>query len=265
MKYPVDYCVIALNEIKPFIKLQFETLTKPNPSINALGNEEFGSFASFHIVDKETNDGTIEYCRNAIPDIQIHSLDYYHVQNRTNIQQPSFWQWDMAYSMHYAIENCGDSEWTFLTHPDIVYWNPKQFFEGLWKLATDDVGVIWDGGSALIRRKAFFQSHMGFWPLLNTQCRVAPNGFGYLVNDRDVRFLGTPIIIMGIEAGELFRMEMSLLGWSVLFMPYSISKLKEHTGGSTMHDINMDNPNDRNLWNSKMALVHSRLEGYGGI
>jgi len=263
MKYPFDYCIIAINEVKPFVKLQLESLVKPNPRFNIAGGCSYKDFASFHIVDKGTKDGVVDYCKKTIPSIVIHELDYYSPQNKNCSVRDSFWQWDLAYSIQHAIENCGTSDWILIMHPDIVYWDSKKYFDGLWGMTGNDVGQVWEGGVILTNREAYYQSHLGFWPLFESTIYTnKETNAKYLIHNRDERKQEDSLRIQGIEAGELFLIELLLLGWRTPIVPYKISRNKEHTAQSTGHDIG---PAQAELWNNKINLLKERLAYYGGV
>jgi hypothetical protein len=252
----IDYCVIVINEVKSFVQLQFDSLVKEMPEV-------FTTFKSFHIVNKNTQDGVIDYCKDKIPSVVIHELDYYTVQGRTGTGIGSDWQWDWAYSYQYAVENCGDSEWILLCHPDIVYGDPRMFFEALFKLMGLDVGVIWNVGFLLIRREAYHQSHFGFWPLFGTVCsfNVADKNNGQLLHLRDERrtLFGDVVSITGIEAGHIFFAELQSLGWKSVSIPHELRCFFGHFSGCTEHDRDRSSSEDCRLWNEKTNLVKTYL------
>ncbi len=260
--YPIDYCVIVINEVKPFVQLQFESLIKYIP-----GNKPFDLFKSFHIIDKETKDGVIDYCRKRIPFVNIHPLDHYIPETR-KIDLGSVWQWDFAYSYQYAVENCGDSDWILICHPDIWYLNPKAFFEELYGLITFDVGVLWNVGFFLVRREAYYQSHLGFWPLFGAVCNFNDsdrnNGLLTYIYDERRKIYKNTVNIMGLEALDLFFIEMQTLGWKSVLLPYKLRDYFDHASGSTRHDRD-DSLEGQKLWDEKLKLVRSHLTQYGVI
>jgi hypothetical protein len=258
--YPADYCVVVINEVKSFVQLQFESLVRDMP-------EAFNLFKSFHIVDKNTKDGVIDYCKNRIPLVNIHKLDYYVPESRTGKAIGSDWQWDFAYSYQYAAENCGDSEWILICHPDIMYMNPKAFFEGLFELISPDIGVLWNVGFLLIRRKAYDQCHIGFWPLFGTVCcfNNADRNNSYLLHIHDERrsLFGEVLSITGLEATDLFFIELQSLGWRSVVIPHRLRDYFDHFSQSTKHEINMSDPLCNKMWEEKVNLVKRYLANYG--
>jgi hypothetical protein len=258
--YPADYCVIVINEVKPFVQLQFESLIKGMPEV-------FTSFKSFHIVDKDTKDGVIDYCKNRIPSVNIHKLDYYTPQNRTGKAIGSDWQWDFAYSYQYAVEHCGASEWILICHPDIMYTNPKAFFEGLFGLISPDVGALWNVGFLLIRRKAYDQCHIGLWPLFGLVCSFnngdRNNGQLLHVYDERKKLYSDKVNIVGLEANDLFFIELQSLNWRSVLIPHRLRDYFDHFSGSTEHDRDHSSM-DNKMWVEKMALIKSYLTRYGG-
>ncbi|MFA5397455.1 MAG: hypothetical protein WC346_15710 [Methanogenium sp.] len=254
--YPIDYCVIILKDIRPFVELHFRSFRT---------KKGFDSFSSFHIVNKDTKDGAVEFCKGFIPSVHIHNLDFYHPENRLGNVVNSDWQWDLAYSYNYAIENCGNSEWILIIHPDTLFHDSNAFFEGLWNMITPSVGAIWDGGTVLLRRKAYEQCHFGLWPLFGVVfAKYKGNDNGLIMSMKDSRAKNGQFEkfhpIEGIEAWEICAMELQLLEWDVITIPYEIASYKEHTAHCTGHDI--EDLSKSKVYQDKMKLVHSRLKGY---
>lgn len=252
----IDYCVIVFGDIKPFVELHFRSFIKEGGS--------FGQFSSFHVVDKETKDGTMDFCKKFIPSVNIHPLGFYYPKNRTGQAVSSSWQWDLAFSYDYAISNCGTSEWIYIVHPDTVYFNTGAFFEGIIKMVTPEVGAIYDGGTLLLRKYVYKQLHLGLWPLFGVVFYEKPEQpeYGYLRGylDKTIPKDAKVWNIQGLEAWELCWIELQLLGWSTLVIPYEISQHKEHTGHCTGHDI--DDLTQSKIYQDKWKLVNNRLKGY---
>jgi len=252
LKYPVDYCVIVLGDIQPFVELHFESLLK---------TMDFGCFESLNIVDKETKDGSIQYIEETQPDANIYPLGFFRPRTYNNIGIGSAWQWDMAYSWQHAVENCGDSEWVLLIHPDVVFWNAKIYFEEMWKLVTESTAIVYDGNSLLIRREAYAQSFLKFWPLMGTCYQKTTKDYiqeGKIlpVNKQNAGSL----VIEGIEICELIYVELSYFGWEVTVVPDTVSLHKGHLCQCTKHDLDLNDPVHEKLWDKKMAVLQSHLE-----
>lgn len=259
--YPIDYCTILFGNIKPWIELHLKSIRKELP---------LNSFASFNIIDKETKDGSVEFCKNFYPDILVHSLDFYKVGSRTEKSIGSAWQWDQAYGYKYAVENCGEQPWVFIAHPDVNYLNSKRFFEGIWKIAQlEEVGCVWCGATCLIRRKAYDQSLFKFWPLFGVVFRPEPDinkpdrkGLGYVVSNRDDRLKKSEklLTVLGFEMFELFRIELEGLNWKCMFMPDELYHMREHLCQSSGHDINFNDEKERKVWEKKRDEAQGKAD-----
>lgn len=250
-KYPIDYCIITLDGVKPFLELHLESLMK---------TETFDSFASLNIIDKESGKDLLDYVREIYPPVNIYECDFYTPLDRMGNTVASGWQWDLAYTLEVVMENCGDAEWILFAHPDIVYFEGEKYWNQVWDLVSDSVGVIRDGSSLMIRRKAYEMSHLKFWPLFGAVIQRKSTPFaekGVILNENQT---SNPIRIFGIETGEFLRVELQSFGWEVVILPYRITRDKDHLCQCTKHDMDMNNPAQNKLWKTKMKSLYSRLE-----
>lgn len=252
----IDYCIVVMEDIKPFMELHLESLKKTVP---------LDSFASFNIVNKNAKDNVIDYCKQSYPSIKIHEVPPYKVQGKNGPHRSSSWQWDLAHSCNYLAENCGTAEWVFFIHPDTAWNSAKQFFENLSKMITPNVAVIWNNAFFLLRREAFKQSHIKFWPLIGVAAYHRLDGnieLDSIHTGRVGNSIGKCVQLLGIEAGMLLFVELQILGWSVLDAPIELFREMEHITQCSKHDLDMSSNKDINWYRTKLDRVNVLMANY---
>lgn len=206
-KYPLDWCMTTKNE-GHFVACHFTTLGK-FIDLNQL---------NIHVVDRGSTDDTLDYLKT-IPVKIYHSEPY--IQEGFNANHPgSSYGYDVAHKFDYMVRNCGNEEWCVIVHPDLWFMNNFKM-EILLELMKEDVGMIGDCcGFLAIRRKAYLQSPIGFWPLMGMtiyQRKLNYDEYKININGRtdkwDLYLTGNVIPILGPDVGELLMVNLQILGW----------------------------------------------------
>ena len=242
-KYPLDWCMTTKNE-GAFIQCHFTTLGR-FIDLNKL---------NIHIVDRGSTDNTMEYL-NTIPAKKYHVEPY--KQEGFNIGHPgSSYGYDLAHKMDYMVRNCGNEEWCVIVHPDVWFLNNFNM-ELLLELMKEDVGMIGDAcGFMAIRRKAYLQSPIGFWPFLGMaiyqrklnydEYKINING---LIEKWDLYLTGNTLPILGPDVGELLMVQLQILGWK--WIPLANTRLSLYHPNTVLRHISggsgywMNNENDK--------------------
>lgn len=232
MDFPVDYCIVVTND---------------NETLHLIHHlmilcKFFGLSPNIHVIDKGNSAERDRFYRAA--PVTVHRIPVYAQPAYGGVVSSCGPAYDLANSYDYALTSCGTEPLCILAHPDVLLLGPDLIVK-MFDSVANDVGVVGSCNQViLIRREAYRQCPIKFWPMMSILgvLREEPSYESYRIQcTLDSRDPGSRrIMVHGLDVGELFICMVQHIGWRYVPWDPRWVGLTHHVGAGSGHCLTED-------------------------
>lgn len=232
MDFPVDSCIVVTNDNETLHLIHHLLILY----------KFFGLSPNVHVIDKGNSAERDRFYRAA--PVTVHRIPVYAQPAYGGVVSSCGPAYDLANSYDYALTSCGTNPLCILAHPDVLLFGADLIVKMIGSVA-EDVGVVGSCNQVvLIRREAYRQCPVKFWPMMcllgilreercydsyRIQCAIDPR-------DPDSH----RIMIHGMDVGELFICMVQHIGWRYVPWDPKWVSLTHHVGAGSGHCLTED-------------------------